>query len=48
MADLNIYNIIIFFIILSFLFQVVLDKMQVKYLINNINFIPIDLEKISQ
>ncbi|MEL0254853.1 MAG: hypothetical protein VW930_02785, partial [Burkholderiaceae bacterium] len=40
MADLNIYNIIIFFIILSFLFQVVLDKMQVKYLINNLNFIP--------
>ena len=40
MVDLNIYNIIIFFIILSFLFQVVLDKMQVKFLINNINFIP--------
>ena len=39
-ADLNIYNIIIFFIILSFVFQVVLDKMQVKFLINNINFIP--------
>ena len=40
MADLNFYNIIIFFIILSFLFQVVLDKMQIKYLINNLNFIP--------
>ena len=40
MADLNIYNIIIFFIILSFLFQVVLDKIQIKYLTNNLNFIP--------
>ena len=40
MADLNIYNIIIIFIILSFLFQVILDKMQVKFLIKNINFIP--------
>ena len=40
MADLNFYNIIIFFIILSFLFQVVLDKMQIKYLTNNLNFIP--------
>ena len=40
MADLNIYNIIIFFIVLSFLFQVVLDKMQIKYLTNNLNFIP--------
>jgi STE24 endopeptidase len=39
-ADLNIYNIIIFFIILSFLFQVVLDKIQIKYLTNNLNFIP--------
>ncbi len=40
MADLNIYNIIIFFIILSFLFQVILDKIQIKYLTNNLNFIP--------
>ena len=40
MADLNLYNIIIFFIILSFLFQVVLDKMQIKYLTKNLNFIP--------
>ena len=40
MADLNIYNIIIFFIILSFLFQVSLDKIQIKYLTNNLNFIP--------
>ncbi|GIR48535.1 MAG: hypothetical protein CM15mP58_06320 [Burkholderiaceae bacterium] len=40
MADLNIYNIIIFFIILSFLFQVILDKLQIKYLTNNLNFIP--------
>ena len=40
MADLNIYNIIIFFIILSFLFQVILDKIQINYLINNLNFIP--------
>ena len=40
MADLNFYNFIIFFIILSFLFQVVLDKMQIKYLTNNLNFIP--------
>ena len=40
MAEYNIYNIILIFIILSFLFQVILDKMQIKYLINNINFIP--------
>ncbi|MDA9718821.1 M48 family metallopeptidase [Betaproteobacteria bacterium] len=40
MVDLNIYNIIIIFITLSFLFQVILDKIQVKYLIKNINFIP--------
>ena len=39
-ADLNFYNIIIFFIILSFLSQVVLDKMQIKYLTNNLNFNP--------
>jgi len=44
-ADLNIYNIIIFFIILSFLFQVVLDKVQIKYLTNNVNFIPERFEK---
>ena len=40
MAEYNIYNIIIFFIILSFLFQVILDKIQIKYLISNLNFIP--------
>jgi len=39
-TDLNIYNFIIFFIVLSFVFQVILDKMQSKYLINNVNFIP--------
>tara|TARA_B100000035_G_scaffold299175_1_gene293619 strand:- start:735 stop:2024 length:1290 start_codon:yes stop_codon:yes gene_type:complete len=39
-AEYNIYNIIIFFIILSFLFQVILDKIQIKYLISNLNFIP--------
>ena len=45
MADLNIYNIIIVFIILSFLFQVILDKIQINYLTNNLNFIPERFEK---
>ena len=40
MTELNIFYILIFFIILSFISQVLLDKIQIKYLINNINHIP--------
>ncbi len=40
MTELNVYDFLLFFIILSLLCQVILDKIQVKYLINNEDFIP--------